>query len=135
MRHTAKVLTRCQVVSNAHTQSSQLQGIAGQLITVLCDQVDDLFHDDIVVVILEFGHCFDEATNLDVDVRLEFRTSKVILHRLNLIRQHIAGRPENATEDKGKVYDVGHHKADILIAVQRVGADEVVQEERTHLFS
>lgn len=101
----------------------------------MCDQVDDLFHDDIVVVILEFGHRFDEPTNLDVDVRLEFRTSKVILHRLNLIRRDIAGRPENATEDKGKVYDVGHHKADILIAVQRVGADEVVQEERTHLFS
>ena len=98
------------------------------------DQVDDLFHDDIVVVILEFGHRFNEAANLDVDVRLEVRTSKVILHRLNPTRRHV-GRPENATEDKGKVYDVGHHKANILIAVQRVGADDVVQEERTHLFS
>ena len=42
---------------------------------------------------------------------------------------------ENAAEDKGEVYDVGHHEADILIPKERVEVECVMQEERTHLFS
>ena len=42
-------------------------------------------------------------------------------------------RPEDATEDKGEVYDVARHKADL--AKERVEADYILQEERTHLFS
>jgi hypothetical protein len=42
---------------------------------------------------------------------------------------------ENIPEDKGEVYDVGHHKAYILIPDERVEVEYVMQEERTHLFS
>jgi hypothetical protein len=42
---------------------------------------------------------------------------------------------ENVAEDKGEVYDIGHHKADILIPEESVEVEYVMQEERTHLFS
>ena len=42
---------------------------------------------------------------------------------------------ENAAEDEGEVYDVGHHEADILIPGKRVEIEYVMQEERTYLFS
>ena len=60
-----------------------------------------------------------------MDPRLEARTSKVVDHRLNLTRRHITRRPEDPTEDKGEVYDVAHHKADLLLAKERVEADYV----------
>jgi hypothetical protein len=44
-------------------------------------------------------------------------------------------RPENAPEDKSKVYNVAHHEADILMAKETVEADYIQQEEPTHLFS
>ena len=64
--------------------------IAGPLFSlqraaVLLDQVSDLYNDDIIIVILEFGHRSNKAANLGVDVRLETRASKLMLHRLNLI--------------------------------------------------
>jgi hypothetical protein len=34
-------------------------------------------------------------------------------------------RPENSTEDKSKVYNVAHHKADMLVAKERVETDYV----------
>ncbi len=43
---------------------------------------------------------------------------------------------ENVTEDKGEVYDVGHHEAEILIPEKGDEVEYVMQEERTHrLFS
>jgi hypothetical protein len=42
---------------------------------------------------------------------------------------------ENVAEDKGEVYDVGHHEADTLIPEGRVEVEYVVQEEGAHLFS
>jgi hypothetical protein len=104
-------------------------------IAVLFDQVNDLFHDDIVVLMLETGHIFNKAVDLGVDARLETRIGKVVHHRLDLVRWHVARRPENPTEDKGEVHDVAHNKADILVAGQSVEADYVVQEQRTDLFS
>jgi hypothetical protein len=76
-------------------------------------------------VILELGHCPNKAGNVVVDARLETRTSKIVDHRLNLTRRHIAGRPEDATEDKGEVYNVAHHKTDLLLAKERVEANYV----------
>jgi hypothetical protein len=75
-------------------------------------------------VILELGHRINKAGNIVVDARLETRTSKVVDRRLNLTRRHIA-RTEDSTEDKEEVYDVAHHKADILLAKERVEADYV----------
>ena len=37
--------------------------------------------------------------------------------------RHAAGRTEDATQDKGEVYNVPHHKADILLSKERVEAD------------
>jgi hypothetical protein len=104
-------------------------------IAVLFDQVNDLCHDGIVVLMLESGHTFNKTVNLGVDARLETRICKIVHHRLDLVRRHVAGRPENPTEDKGEVDDVAHNKADILVAGQSVEADYVMQEQRTHLFS
>lgn len=84
---------------------------------------------------LECGHTFNKAVNLGVDALLKTRIGKIVHHQLNLVRWHIAGRPENPTEDKGEVDDVAHNKADILVAEQRVEADYVMQEQRTHVFS
>ena len=42
---------------------------------------------------------------------------------------------ENVAEDKGEVYDVGHHEADIFNPEERVEVEYGVQEERAHLFS
>ena len=55
-------------------------------IAVLFDQVNDLFHDDIVVLMLETGHIFNKAVDLGVDARLETRIGKVVHHRLDLVR-------------------------------------------------
>jgi hypothetical protein len=41
---------------------------------------------------------------------------------------------KNVAEDKGEVYNVGHHEADILIPEERVEVGYVMQE-CTHLFS
>jgi hypothetical protein len=38
---------------------------------------------------------------------------------------------ENVAEDKGEVYDVCHHEADILIPEERVEVEYVMQEERS----
>ena len=66
VRHT------CVKALVTHWHASHLyMGITGGQIAVLCDQVNDLFHYDIVVVILEFRHRFNEAANTGVDVRLE----------------------------------------------------------------
>jgi hypothetical protein len=75
-------------------------------------------------VILELRHRRNKAGNVIVDA-LETRTSKVVDRRLNFTRRHIAGRLEDATEDKGEVYDVTHHKAYLLLAKERVEADYV----------
>jgi len=95
-------------------------GVAGGQITILCDQINDLFHDDIVVMILELGHRFNETGNLGVDARLESGTSKMICHGLNLTRCYVVGRTENTTENKGEVYYVAHHETDILVAKQKI---------------
>ena len=73
-------------------------------------------------MILELGQRRNKAGNIFVDARLETRTSKVVDRRLNLARRHIA-RTEDSTEDKEEVYNVAHHKADILLAKERVEAD------------
>jgi hypothetical protein len=87
-------------------------------------------------VILKLGHCPNKAGNVVVDVRLATRTSKIVDHRLDLTRRQIAGGPEDATEDKDEVYDVAHHKADLLLAKERVQANRKVMDEgRAHLFS
>jgi len=70
-----------------------------------------------------------------VDVRLVSRTGKIVDHRLNPIRCHIAVRPENATEDKSQVYNVTHQTRYFLLAAEGVEADYVMQEKHTHLFS
>jgi len=70
-------------------------------------------------MILELGHRPNKAGNVVVDARLETGTSKIVDHRLNLTRRHIVGRPEDSTEDKGEVYDVAHHKADLLLAKRK----------------
>ena len=57
-----------------------------------------------------------------MDDCLETRASKVVDRRLDHNRRHDARRPEDATEDKGEVYDVSHHKADLLLAKERVEA-------------
>jgi hypothetical protein len=56
---------------------------AARQITVLPDQVNDLFHHDILVVILEKRHSSKKAFDLGVDARFETRTGKVVHHRLN----------------------------------------------------
>ena len=76
-------------------------------------------------MILELRHRPNKAGNVVVDPSLETRTNKVVDHRLNLTRRHITRRPEDPTEDKGKVYDVAHHKADLLLAKETVEADYV----------
>jgi hypothetical protein len=76
-------------------------------------------------VILELGHRPNKAGNVVVNAPPETRTSIVVDRRLNPARRHIAGRPEDATEDEGKVYDVARLKADLLLAEERVGADYV----------
>jgi hypothetical protein len=78
-------------------------------------------------VILELGHRPNKAGNVVVNAPPETRTSKVVDRRLvlNPARRHIAGRPEDATEDEGEVYDVARLKADLLLAEGRVGADNV----------
>ena len=86
-------------------------------------------------MIVKPGYRSNEAADLRVDARLETSIGKVIHRRLYLVRRHVAGRPENPTEDKGEVYDVAHNKADILVAEQRVEAEYVMQEQRAHLFS
>ena len=60
-----------------------------------------------------------------MDARLETRTGKIVGHRLNLTRRHISGSPEDATEDKGEVYDVAHHKTDLLLAKKRIEANYI----------
>ena len=55
-------------------------------IAVLSDQINDLFHDDIVVVMLECGHTFDKAVDLRVDALLKTRIGKIVHHQLNLVR-------------------------------------------------
>ena len=75
-------------------------------------------------MILELGYRRNKAGNISVYARLETRTSKVLDRRMNLARRHIA-RAEDSTEDKEEVYDVAHHKADILLAKERVQADYV----------
>ena len=78
MQEATKILTESE---------SKLRGslFSLQRVAVLFDQVSDLCNNNIIIVILEFGHRFDKAANLGVDVRLETRTSKLMLHRLNLI--------------------------------------------------
>ena len=91
-------------------------GIIPSWITVPQGQVLDFCYDNIIVVVkLEFRHRHNKATNVVVDARLETRTRKVVDHQLNFTRRHIA-RSEDPAEDKGEVYDVAHHKADILRA-------------------
>lgn len=102
--------TPYQSVSNAGRSPAARQ------ITVLPDQVNNLFHHDILVVILEKRHSAKKAFDLGVDAYLETRTGKVVHHRLDLTWRHVTGKPENAAEDKGEVYNVAHHYADILIA-------------------
>lgn len=75
---------------------------------------------------LELGHRLYKAGNVVMYARLATRSSKFVDHRLNLLRRHVARRTEDAAEDKDKVYDVAHHKADILIAKERVEADYVI---------
>ena len=68
-------------------------------------------------MILELAHCcVEKAANLGVDARLETRTGEVVDHRLNLITRHISTKPEDTAEDKGEVYNVASHEADILLA-------------------
>ncbi len=87
----------------------------------------DFCSDDIIITILELGHTINKAENLGVDARLVSRTGKIVDHRLNPIRCHIAVRPENATEDKSQVYNVTHQTRDCLLAAEGVEAD-VMQE-------
>jgi len=70
-----------------------------------------------------------------VDAHLETRPSRIVDRWLNLTKRHIVGRPEDPTENKGEIYDVAHHKADILLAKKTVEADYILQEERAHLLS
>lgn len=114
--HVSSKHSSCTVTHTNHLYV----GIAGGQITILCDQVNDLFYDDIIVMILELGHRFNEPGNLGVDARLESGTSKMIRHGLNLTRCHVVGRTENTTEDKGEVYDVAHHETDVLVAKQKI---------------
>jgi hypothetical protein len=80
-------------------------------------------------VILELGHRPNKAGYVVVDARLETRTSKVADRRLNLTRRHIAGGLEDAAEDKGEVYDVAHHKTDLLLAKERVELKPTMQSD------
>jgi len=88
-------------------------------------------------VVLELGHRHSpkKAGNVVVDACVETRTSEVVDHRPNLTGRHIARRPEDATEDKGEVHDIAHHKADLSLAKERVEVDYVIEEGPTHLFS
>lgn len=85
-------------------------------------------------MILELRHRPNKAGNVVVDSPLDIRTSKIVDHWLNPTRWYTAVRPENATKDKSKVYNVAHHEADILMAKEMVKADNILQE-RAHLFS
>ena len=85
-------------------------------------------------MILKLGHRLNKAGNVVVDGRLETRTSKVVDHRLNLTRRHVAGRTENAAEDKDEVYNVAHHKADILLAKEMVEANYILQEKHSPIL-
>ena len=76
-------------------------------------------------MILELGHRPNKVGYVVVNARLETRTSKAVDRRLNPTRRHIAGRPEDPTEDKGEVYDVAHYMADLLLAKERVEAGYV----------
>ena len=76
-------------------------------------------------MILDLGHRPDKAGNVVVNARPEARTSIVVDGRLNPGRRRISGRPEDATEDKGEVYDVARHKADFRLAEEWVEADYV----------
>ena len=67
---------------------------------------------------LEILHHRNKATDVVVDARLEARTRKVVDRRLNFTRRHIA-KTEDPAEDKGEVYDVAHHKADVLRAYKK----------------
>jgi hypothetical protein len=119
-----------------HLESCILvRGHCRRWITVSLDQITDFRRDDIIIAILKLGHSINKAKNLRVDARLVSRTGKIVDHRLDPIRCHIAERPENATEDKTQVYNVAHHKRDLLPATEGVEADYVTQDEQTHLFS
>ena len=67
----------------AGTQASHL---TKWFTTVLSDQVNNLFHDDIIIVIVESGHRPNKAANLGVDARLESSIGKVVHRRLNLVK-------------------------------------------------
>ena len=113
-----------------------IRGHYSEVITVTQGQVPDLRYDNIPVVILDLGYCRNKAGNIIVDARLETRPSKVVDHRLNFTRRHVA-RTGDPAEDKGEVYNVAHHEADLLLAKERVEAHcvNVVDEGRAHLFS
>lgn len=86
-------------------------------------------------MILELGHRPNEPGNVVVNAPSETRTSIVVDGRLNPTRRHIARRPEEATQDKCEVYNVARHKADLLLAEERVGTGYESNARGAHLFS
>ena len=100
---------------------------------ILLNQVNNHVHECVLILIRDGDLC-DKAPDILVNLAPGDILGVVPHGRPDIPCGHAVAGLKKPIQNNSKVYDVGHHTADVLLTGQRDEESLIKDKERTHLF-